>query len=133
VSGKISGATSNQPPAAAAGSVGQRAAATASSAASGASAPATATANATAAANANASGAASANASANTAESVQITETASHLITAEQALNDVPVINQGRVSQARESLASGTYRISPERISNQLLQFERLLPEESVE
>jgi negative regulator of flagellin synthesis FlgM len=125
VSGKISGATSNQPPSAAAGSVGQRAAATASSAASGASAPATATAGA----NANASGAASAN----TAESVQITETASHLITAEQALNDVPVINQGRVSQARESLASGTYRISPERISNQLLQFERLLPEESVE
>jgi negative regulator of flagellin synthesis FlgM len=125
VSGKISGATSNQPPSAAAGSVGQRAAATASSAASGASAPATATAGA----NANASGAASAN----TAESVQITETASHLITAEQALNDVPVINQRRVSQARESLASGTYRISPERISNQLLQFERLLPEESVE
>jgi flagellar biosynthesis anti-sigma factor FlgM len=64
---------------------------------------------------------------------VQITDTASHLVTAEQALNDVPVINPGRVAQARESLASGTYRISSERISNQLLQFERLLPEESVD
>jgi flagellar biosynthesis anti-sigma factor FlgM len=109
VSGKISGATNNQPPAAAAASVGQRAAATASSAPNGTNATASAT------------------------ESVQITDTASHLVTVEQALNDVPVINPGRVAQARESLASGTYRISPERISNQLLQFERLLPEESVD
>jgi flagellar biosynthesis anti-sigma factor FlgM len=123
VSGKISGATNNQPPSAAAGNVGQRAAATASSAPNGTSA----TANATATATANASAAASAT------ESVQITDTASHLVTAEQALNDVPVINPGRVAQARESLASGTYRISPQRISNQLLQFERLLPEESVD
>jgi flagellar biosynthesis anti-sigma factor FlgM len=123
VSGKISGATNNQPPSAAAGSVGQRAAATASSAPNSA----TATANAPAAATANANAAASAT------ESVQITDTASHLVTAEQALNAVPVINPGRVAQARESLASGGYRISPERISNQLLQFERLLPEESVD
>ncbi len=123
MSGKISGATNNQPPSAAAGNVGQRAAATASPAPNGASATAGATANATA----------NANASAVASESVEITDTASHLVTAEQALNDVPVINPGRVSQARESLASGTYRISPERISNQLLQFERLLPEESVD
>ena len=125
MSGKISGATNNQPPSAAAGNVGQRAAATASSAPNGASATASATANATATANANTSAVAS--------ESVEITDTASHLVTAEQALNDVPVINPGRVAQARESLASGTYRISPQRISNQLLQFERLLPEESVD
>jgi flagellar biosynthesis anti-sigma factor FlgM len=126
VSGKISGATNNQPPTAAAGSVGQRAAATASSAPNSA----TATANTTATP---ASATAGANASGGTTENVQITETASHLVTAEQALNDVPVINPQRVAQARESLASGSYRISSERISNQLLQFERLLPEESVD
>jgi flagellar biosynthesis anti-sigma factor FlgM len=125
VSGKISGATNNQPPAAAAGSVGQRAAATATAAPSGTSATAGATGSATATA--------TANAAATATESVQITDTASHLVSAEQALNDVPVINPGRVAQARESLASGNYRISSERISNQLLQFERLLPEESVE
>jgi flagellar biosynthesis anti-sigma factor FlgM len=125
VSGKISGATNNQPPSAAAGSVGQRAAATASAAPNGVTATANATATATATANANATASAT--------ESVQITDTASHLVTAEQALNDVPVINPGRVAQARASLASGTYRISPERISNQLLQFERLLPQESVD
>jgi flagellar biosynthesis anti-sigma factor FlgM len=125
VSGKISGATNNQPPAAAAGSVGQRAAATASSA----------TNSATATANATPTPTATANASAITGgtESVQITDTASHLVTAEQALNDVPVINPQRVAQAKESLASGTYRISSERISSQLLQFERLLPQESVD
>jgi flagellar biosynthesis anti-sigma factor FlgM len=128
VSGKITGATNNQPPATAAGSVGQRAAASASSAPNGA----TATANATTTPTTTVTGNANANAASAT-ESVQITDTASHLVTAEQALNDVPVINPGRVAQARESLASGTYRISAERISNQLLQFERLLPEESVE
>lgn len=126
MSGKISGAMNNPPPATAAGSVGQRAAATASAAPNGATATASATANATA----NAAAAANAVAAASTDESVQITDTASHLITAEQALNNLPVINPGRVSQARESLASGTYRISPERIGNQLLQFERLLPAE---
>jgi flagellar biosynthesis anti-sigma factor FlgM len=129
VSGKISGATNNQPPSAAAGSVAQRAAAGTSPAPGGASA----TANATAGATSNATAAAAPNASGSATESVQITDTASHLVTAEQALNDVPVINPGRVAQARESLASGTYRISPERISNQLLQFERLLPQESVD
>jgi negative regulator of flagellin synthesis FlgM len=111
VSGKISGATNNQPPSAAAGSVGQRAAATAS--------PAPNAPNTTA--------------SATAAESVQITNTASHLVTAEQGLSGVPVVNQGRVSEIRNALASGTYRISPERISNQLLQFERLLPPDSAE
>jgi negative regulator of flagellin synthesis FlgM len=129
VSGKISGATNNQPPSAAAGSVAQRAAATATAAPNSTSATATATATASAPGNATAT----ANAAASATENVQITDTASHLVTAEQALNDVPVINPGRVAQARESLASGSYRISPERISNQLLQFERLLPEESVE
>ncbi len=107
MSGKISGVTSNPSAAAAAASgLNQRAAATASPAPGG---------------------------SNSATDSVQITDTASHLVTAEQALGDVPVINPGRVAQARESLASGTYRVSPERISNQLLQFERLLPEDPAE
>jgi negative regulator of flagellin synthesis FlgM len=108
VSGKISD-VSNSPPAAAA-----------PSAASAAGARAAATASA-------ASGATSA------ADSVQITDTASQLITAEQALSEVPVINQGRVAEISEALAGGTYEISPDRIANQLLQFERLLPQEPAE
>jgi negative regulator of flagellin synthesis FlgM len=100
VSGKISGVNSSPPPASPAVSgAGQRAAA-ASSPASGGTA----------------------------ADSVQITDTASHLVTAEQALADVPVISQGRVSRISDSLAAGTYKVSSERIANKLLQFERLLP-----
>ncbi len=66
-------------------------------------------------------------------DSVQITDTASYLATAEQTLTDVPVINSGRVAETSDALANGTYKISPQRIANQLLQFERLLPEDSVD
>jgi negative regulator of flagellin synthesis FlgM len=105
VSGKISDVSNSPPASAAPSTAGARAAATASAA----------------------SGATSA------ADSVQITDTASQLITAEQALAEVPVINQGRVAEISEALAGGTYEISPERIANQLLQFERLLPQEPAE
>ncbi len=106
MSGKISGVTTRQPASAAASSAGQRSAATSNPgpAAGGTSAT----------------------------DSVKITDTASHLITAEQALNDVPVVNRDRVAELSDALSAGTYEISPERIANQLLQFERLLPDESV-
>lgn len=61
-------------------------------------------------------------------DSVEITETASHLVTVEQGLAEVPVVNPGRVAQVRSALESGTYRVSPERIANKLLQYDRLLP-----
>lgn len=102
MSGKING-VSNSPPASAPSSAGARAAVTPSQT----------------------SGATS------TADSVQITDTASHLVTAEQALSEVPVVNQGRVAEISDALAAGTYEISPDRIANQLLRFERLLPHES--
>jgi negative regulator of flagellin synthesis FlgM len=105
VSGKIPGVTNSPPASAAASSAGQRAVANASAAPSGTSAT----------------------------DSVQITDTASYLVTAEQALSDVPVVNSARVAEISDSLAAGTYEISPERIANQLLQFERLLPEDSAE
>ncbi len=99
MSGKISG-VSNSPPASAPSSAGARAAASASQ-----------------------TGAAT-----SSADSVQITDTASHLATAEQALSEVPVVNQGRVAAISDALAAGTYQISPDRIASQLLRFERLLP-----
>jgi negative regulator of flagellin synthesis FlgM len=105
VSGKISGVTNTPPAQAAASSLAQRAATTAS--------PATGGGN-------------------SATDSVQITDTASHLVTAEQALSDVPVVNQDRVARVSDSLAAGTYKISPERIANQLLQFEQLFPEEEL-
>ncbi len=104
MSGKISDVTSN-PPAAPSGGAGPRAPVSA--------APASAGPGAT--------------------DNVQITDTASHLATAEQALIDIPVISQERVAGIRDSLAAGTYKISPERIASKLLQFERLLPDDSAE
>jgi flagellar biosynthesis anti-sigma factor FlgM len=64
--------------------------------------------------------------------SVQITDTANHMVTAEQGLNDVPVMNWARVAQIRDSWVSGGYEISAVKVANQLLQFERLLPEDPV-
>ena len=104
MSGKISG-VSNSPPASAPSSAGARAASTPSQT----------------------SGASSA------ADSVQITDTASHLVNLEQALSEVPVVNQGKVAVISEALAAGTYEISPDRIANQLLQFERQLPDDPTE
>jgi len=104
VSGKINGVNSNQP-ASAPSAAGQRAPA--------ASSPATGSAGAT--------------------DSVQITDTASHLITAEQALSEVPVVNPGRVSRISNSLADGSYKVSAERVADKLLKFERLLPEDHLE
>ncbi len=120
MSGKISGVTSNQPASAATGSAGQRGVASAST-----------TTNAPATTATTASGGAGGNASAT--DSVQFTDTASFLVTAEQALAEVPVVNQGRLTQISNSLSAGTYKVSPERIANQLLQFERLLPQDSAE
>jgi negative regulator of flagellin synthesis FlgM len=65
-------------------------------------------------------------------DSVQITDAASQLATAEQTLTDLPVINSSRVAATSDALANGTYRISAERIANQLLKFERLLPKDTV-
>jgi negative regulator of flagellin synthesis FlgM len=112
VPGKISGANNSQPPSPATSAAGPRAA------------TATATAASQAPAGPRGSGSAT--------DSVQITDTASYLVTAEQTLADVPVINAGRVAETSDALANGTYRISSERIANQLLQFERLLPEDTV-
>jgi negative regulator of flagellin synthesis FlgM len=114
VSGKISGVNSNPPASPATGAAGPRAA-SATAATTGAT---------------GAPGGASGTGSAT--DSVQITDTASYLVTAEQTLADVPVINSGRVAETSDALANGTYKISPERIANQLLQFERLLPEDTV-
>ncbi|HTY93450.1 MAG TPA: flagellar biosynthesis anti-sigma factor FlgM [Steroidobacteraceae bacterium] len=102
--GKID-VVSSQPATGATGSTGQRAAS--------ASGPAPAAGNAT--------------------DSVRITDTASHLATAEQALSEVPIVNSTRIAQIGAALASGGYRILPARIADRLLQFERQLPEDTAE
>jgi flagellar biosynthesis anti-sigma factor FlgM len=104
VPGKIGVFTGTPPASVAVASAGQAAAAASSPAAGGASVTA----------------------------SVQITDTANHMVTAEQGLNDVPIVNWARVAQIRDSWASGAYEISAVKVANQLLQFERLLRQDSA-
>jgi negative regulator of flagellin synthesis FlgM len=113
VPGKINGFSNSPPAPAAAGVTGQRSAAVAGTASQGGTV-----------------GSGSAGGSGSATDSVRITDTASHLISAEQTLSDVPVINSSRVAELSDALANGTYKISAEKIANQLLQFERLMPEE---
>ncbi len=108
MSGKISGFNNAQSPAAATATAGQRPVTPASQAPGGASGAGTAT------------------------DSVQITDKASSLAAIEQTLSEVPVISSSRVAETSEALANGTYRISPQRIANQLLSFERLLPDDET-
>ena len=103
---KVNGVTSSPSAAAAQGGAGQRQATTSASEPPGAASP---------------------------PDSVEITDTASRLVTAEQGLAEVPVINPGRVAQVRGALDSGNYRVSAERIANKLLQYDRLLPQYPAE
>jgi negative regulator of flagellin synthesis FlgM len=45
----------------------------------------------------------------------------------EQALNEVPVVNEARVDAIRAALAEGRYEVNPERIADKLLRTEREL------
>ena len=53
---------------------------------------------------------------------VRITDQARQLAALEQALNDVPVVNESRVETIRAAIESGQYEVNPERIADKLLQ-----------
>jgi negative regulator of flagellin synthesis FlgM len=58
---------------------------------------------------------------------VQITSTASQLASLGQQLSAQPAIDQARVAQISQSLADGTYTISPDKIAGGLMQSDRAL------
>lgn len=58
---------------------------------------------------------------------VRITDQARQLAALEQALNEVPVVNEARVDAIRAALAEGRYEVNPERIADKLLRTEREL------
>ena len=58
---------------------------------------------------------------------VQITGTARTLAALEQALRDVPVVNEARVAQLRAEIEQGTYVAQPDHIAAQMMQLERFL------
>jgi negative regulator of flagellin synthesis FlgM len=58
---------------------------------------------------------------------VRITDQARQLAALEQALNDVPAVNESRVEAIRLALETGQYEVNPERIADKLLRTEREL------
>lgn len=58
---------------------------------------------------------------------VHITGKASQLAALEQALLEMPAVDEARVAAVREAIEQGRYQISPEKIANQLLALESAL------
>jgi negative regulator of flagellin synthesis FlgM len=58
---------------------------------------------------------------------VQITSTASQLASLGQQLSAMPAVDSARVAQISQSLADGTYTISPDKIASGLMQSDHAL------
>ena len=58
---------------------------------------------------------------------VRITDQARQLAALEQALHEVPVVNEARVEAIRLAIEEGRYEVNPERIADKLLRTEREL------
>jgi negative regulator of flagellin synthesis FlgM len=74
-----------------------------------------------------------ANSSGSGGSSVQITGTARQLASLEQALRDLPAVNEPRVAQISNAIEQGTYRVDAKHIANQLIQMEKALAHGSAE
>lgn len=68
-----------------------------------------------------------AKASATAASPVRITDQARQLAALEQALSEVPEVNETRVAAIRLAIEQGQYEVNPERIADKLLRTEREL------
>lgn len=60
-------------------------------------------------------------------ENVEITGTARQLATLEQAIRDLPAINDARVAQISNAIEQGTYSVNSQHIADQLVQIEKAL------
>jgi negative regulator of flagellin synthesis FlgM len=58
---------------------------------------------------------------------VQITSTASQLASLGQQLSAMPAVDSARVARISQSLADGTYTISPDKIASGLMQSDHAL------
>jgi negative regulator of flagellin synthesis FlgM len=60
-------------------------------------------------------------------ESVQITGTARQLVNLEQAVRDLPAVNDSKVAQISTAIEQGTYTVNARHIADQLVQMEKEL------
>lgn len=60
---------------------------------------------------------------------VHITDSASQLASLEQALRNLPAVDEARVTQIRTAIEQGSYTVQPQQVADQLIQLEQSLPE----
>ena len=58
---------------------------------------------------------------------MHITDTANRLAALEQAVRDLPSVDQARVSQISSALDDGSYTVQPEKIADSLIRMEQSL------
>lgn len=58
-------------------------------------------------------------------DSVHVSESARALASLSQAVTETPDINLGRVAAVQQAITTGSYRINPEHIADNLLQLEQ--------
>ena len=63
----------------------------------------------------------------NSSESVQITGAARQLANLEQAVRDLPAVNDSKVAQISSAIEQGTYSVNAKHIADQLVQMEKEL------
>jgi negative regulator of flagellin synthesis FlgM len=60
-------------------------------------------------------------------EGVRITDSARQLAALEQAIRQIPDVDEARVAKVRSAIADGTYQVAPERIADKLIRMENEL------
>jgi negative regulator of flagellin synthesis FlgM len=58
---------------------------------------------------------------------VHITDSASKLASLEQAVRDMPAVDEARVAQLRTAIEQGRYTVQPQHVADQLLHMEQSL------
>ena len=58
---------------------------------------------------------------------VRITDSARQLAALEQAIRELPDVDEAKVASVRAAIADGTYQVSPSRIAEKLIRLEREL------
>jgi negative regulator of flagellin synthesis FlgM len=60
-------------------------------------------------------------------EGVRITDSARQLAALEQAIRDLPNVDEAKVARVRAAIADGTYQVAPNRIADKLIRLENEL------
>jgi len=60
-------------------------------------------------------------------QGIHITDSARQLAALEQAIRSMPEVNEAKVAEIRNAIASGTYQVAPDRIADKLLRMEQEL------